>query len=382
MLAALAVCSAAFGPWGSAPRARAEARCAATMSAPLAELRTKEELRSGIAGFYDKSSGIWERVWGEHMHHGYYPGGAKKDHRQAQVDMIDEVLAWSGAADRARAQPASRPLRILDVGCGIGGSTRHIAREYGMVGEGITLSPVQAERANALTARQGLSDALVFSVADALQMPYADDSFDLVWSLESGEHMPDREKFVSELARVLKPGGDLIVVAWCHRDLRPDEDALQPRESRRVAPLAIRDAPASLIAAAADAGCPVRLALIAVIRRAQTAPAHLARVLPARVVVRRRLRTPRESLGPARHSHGRLDRRRRAVLASGHFERLSPAQSARPPALGALDAAWRARHAAHDTRLPQGRHQVRADPRVKAGAIAAPAAARRNVAFM
>ena len=246
MLAALAVCSAAFGPWGSAPRARAEARCAATMAAPLAELRTKEELRSGIAGFYDKSSGIWERVWGEHMHHGYYPGGAKKDHRQAQVDMIDEVLAWSGVADRARAQPASRPLRILDVGCGIGGSTRHIAREYGMVGEGITLSPVQAERANALTASQGLSDALVFSVADALQMPYADDSFDLVWSLESGEHMPDREKFVSELARVLKPGGDLVVVAWCHRDLRPDEDALQPRESRRVAPLAIRDAPASL----------------------------------------------------------------------------------------------------------------------------------------
>ena len=239
MLAALAVCSAAFGPWGPAPRARAEARCAATMAAPPAELRTKEELRSGIAGFYDKSSGIWERVWGEHMHHGYYPGGAKKDHRQAQVDMIDEVLTWSGVADRARAQPASQPLRILDVGCGIGGSTRHIAREYGMVGEGITLSSVQAERANALTASQGLSDALVFSVADALQMPYADDFFDLVWSLESGEHMPDREKFVSELARVLKPGGDLIVVAWCHRDLRPDEDALKPRESRRVAPLAI-----------------------------------------------------------------------------------------------------------------------------------------------
>ena len=141
-----------------------------------------------------------------------------------------------------------------------------------------------------------------------------------------------------------------------------------------------RDASAaSQMIATAAAGCRVRLALTAVTQRAQTAPAHLARVLPARVVVRRRLRPPREGLGPARHSHRRLDRRRREVLASGHFERLSPAQSARPPALGALDAAWRARHAAHDTRLPQGRHQVRADPRVKAGAIAAPAAARRNV---
>ena len=198
-------------PRGAAPHARA--RCAASMAAPPAELRTEDELKTGIAGFYDASSGIWERVWGEHMHHGYYPGGARKEHRQAQVDMIDEVLAWSGVAARARARPKSRPLRILDVGCGIGGSTRHMAREYGMVGEGIPLSPVQAARANALTADQGLAGALVFSVADALQMPFADGSFDLAWSLEAGEHMPDRQRFVGELARVLKPGGDLVVVA-------------------------------------------------------------------------------------------------------------------------------------------------------------------------
>ena len=79
-------------------------------------------------------------------------------------------------------------------------------------GVGITLSPVQVARANALSAEQGLGDRHQFEVADALAMPFADDSFDLVWSMESGEHMPDKRQFVSELARVCKPGGTVLVL--------------------------------------------------------------------------------------------------------------------------------------------------------------------------
>ncbi len=54
-------------------------------------------------------------------------------------------------------------------------------------------------------------------VADALQQPFDDNTFDLVWSLESGEHMPDKKQFVGELARVCAPGGRIIIVTWCHR---------------------------------------------------------------------------------------------------------------------------------------------------------------------
>ena len=62
-------------------------------------------------------------------------------------------------------------------------------------------------------------------------MPFADASFDLVWSMESGEHMPDKRRFVRELARVCAPGGGrIIVVTWCHRVLGPDETALRPEE--------------------------------------------------------------------------------------------------------------------------------------------------------
>ena len=62
---------------------------------------------------------------------------------------------------------------------------------------------MQAGRAQQLSDEQGLGDKLGFQVADALRMPFADDSFDLVWSLESGEHMPDKRQFVSELTRVV-----------------------------------------------------------------------------------------------------------------------------------------------------------------------------------
>mmetsp|Transcript_26619 Transcript_26619/g.54507 ORF Transcript_26619/g.54507 Transcript_26619/m.54507 type:complete len:172 (-) Transcript_26619:454-969(-) len=63
-------------------------------------------------------------------------------------------------------------------------------------------------------------------------MPFEDGSFDLVWSFESGEHMPDKPKFVSELARVCSPGGRVIVVTWCHRDLGPGETSLTAKEER------------------------------------------------------------------------------------------------------------------------------------------------------
>lgn len=216
----------------------AAARPAAAIRLPIAtrpasqDIRTRDELSKGIAHFYDSSSGVWEKVWGEHMHHGYYgPKGEDKlkGHQQAQVDMCDETLRWAGV-DEAVDKP-----HVLDVGCGIGGSSRHIARKYGGTGVGITLSSVQAARANAISADQGLGDRLSFQVADALAMPFPDNTFDLVWSMESGEHMPDKRQFVSELARVCKPGGRVIVVAWCHRDLAPGETALSDKEERLLA---------------------------------------------------------------------------------------------------------------------------------------------------
>ncbi|MBI4781163.1 MAG: methyltransferase domain-containing protein [Oscillatoriophycideae cyanobacterium NC_groundwater_1537_Pr4_S-0.65um_50_18] len=167
-------------------------------------------LQQQIQQFYDASSGLWEQIWGEHMHHGYYgeAGTERKERRQAQIDLIEELLKW---ADIQQA------TQILDVGCGIGGSSLYLAEKYQATVTGITLSPVQANRAIARAQAAGLGDRATFQVADALEMPFADQSFDLVWSLESGEHMPDKQKFLQECYRVLKPGGKFIFVTWCHR---------------------------------------------------------------------------------------------------------------------------------------------------------------------
>ncbi|AKG21717.1 methyltransferase domain-containing protein [Calothrix sp. 336/3] len=180
-------------------------------------------LKERIQQFYDASSGLWEEIWGEHMHHGYYgaDGQEKKERRQAQIDLIEEILQWSGV---------EKAENILDVGCGIGGSSLYLAAKFNAVATGITLSPVQANRAQERARELGLATRSNFLVADAQEMPFEDNSFDLVWSLESGEHMPDKTKFLQECYRVLKPGGKLIFVTWCHR---PVDTAPLTREEVR-----------------------------------------------------------------------------------------------------------------------------------------------------
>jgi tocopherol O-methyltransferase len=183
-------------------------------------------LYQDIREFYDASSGLWESIWGEHMHHGYYGknGNYKLDRRQAQIELIEELLLWSGYNRN------NSPQNILDVGCGIGGSTLYLAKKFGCQATGITLSPVQATRAIARATEACLDSQVDFTVANALAMPFEDDTFDLVWSLESGEHMPDKEKFLGECYRVLKPGGKLILATWCHRETDSVAGDLTPSE--------------------------------------------------------------------------------------------------------------------------------------------------------
>ncbi|KAL2644900.1 hypothetical protein R1flu_012487 [Riccia fluitans] len=190
--------------------------------------RSVPELNEGIATFYNESSGLWEEIWGEHMHHGYYDSESSENvnHIEAQIRMIDECLKWAGIPEDEENKPAT----IVDVGCGIGGSSRYLSEKYKANVKGITLSPIQAQRATALTAEQGLSNSVSFLVADALNQPFADGEFDLVWSMESGEHMPDKRKFLQELVRVTAPNGRVLIVTWCHRDLKPQELSLTPDE--------------------------------------------------------------------------------------------------------------------------------------------------------
>lgn len=217
-------------PATTAPPAAPPAR-APPPSLPPADAAT---LRAGIAQFYDESTGLWEAMWGDQLHHGLYRAddSPHKTNYDAQVDMIDALLSWAGV---------SNVTRMADVGCGVCGSARHVATAFpGASAVGVTLSPHQASRANALSAAAGLSDRVKAVVGDAVDPEAAggalqEGAFDLVWSLESGEHMPDKRAFVRRLAALAAPGGRVIVATWVHRDLGVGEEGLAPREEKLLA---------------------------------------------------------------------------------------------------------------------------------------------------
>ena len=170
------------------------------------------ESTASVAEAYDRwtDDRLLERLWGEHVHLGHYGSPPRRrDFRRAKEDFVHELVRWSGLD---QLPPGSR---VLDVGCGIGGSARILARDYGLDVLGISISPGQIRRAQELTP-QGLSCR--FAVMDALALELPDASFDAVWSVEAGPHMPDKQRYADELLRVLKPGGRLAVADWNRRD--------------------------------------------------------------------------------------------------------------------------------------------------------------------
>ncbi|NJK99658.1 MAG: methyltransferase domain-containing protein [Spirulinaceae cyanobacterium SM2_1_0] len=167
-----------------------------------------------VANAYDQwtEDGILEFYWGEHIHLGHYGSPPQRqDFLAAKVDFVHEMVRWAGL------DQLPRGTTVLDVGCGIGGSSRILARDYGFAVTGVTISPQQVARAQELTPAD--LDA-TFAVDDAMALSFPDASFDVVWSIEAGPHMPDKAVFARELLRVLKPGGILVVADWNQRDDR------------------------------------------------------------------------------------------------------------------------------------------------------------------
>ncbi len=98
-------------------------------------------------------------------------------------------------------------MRVLDVGCGIGGPARYLAHHLGVTVQGVDLTPGSVRTAESLTRRSGLEALVQFSVASALELPFDDGSFDAATMLHVGMNIPDKAAAFREIHRVLKPGG-------------------------------------------------------------------------------------------------------------------------------------------------------------------------------
>ncbi len=97
--------------------------------------------------------------------------------------------------------------KVLDVGSGVGGASRLLASEYGCHVTGLDLTVEYCEVAQALANRLGLSALVDYRPGSALEMPFEDNSFDIVWTQHAAMNIADKPKLYSEIARVLRPDG-------------------------------------------------------------------------------------------------------------------------------------------------------------------------------
>jgi len=100
---------------------------------------------------------------------------------------------------------------VLDVGCGIGGPSRFLAKAFGCRGTGLDLTAEFVEVANMLAHRTELAGKVTYRQGDALDLPFPDASFDLVWSQNAAMNIADRDRLYAEMRRVLRPAGRLAI---------------------------------------------------------------------------------------------------------------------------------------------------------------------------
>jgi len=99
---------------------------------------------------------------------------------------------------------------VLDVGCGLGGTARYLSEKYKCNVVGIDLTEEYISIGKKLTEFVGLSDRVDLHHGSALEIPYEDERFDIVWTEHVQMNVVDKHRFYSEIARVLKPGGRLL----------------------------------------------------------------------------------------------------------------------------------------------------------------------------
>ena len=171
---------------------------------PITQNRT--EITKKIAKFWNMGSDAWKDVLGIHIHHGYFNGYENTTSDEAQIVLMQNIINLI---------PEQNIESILDAGCGMGGASVFLEKHYHAAVRGITLSRRQMEIANEY-ARQHNAANIHFSIEDALEMQTIDnETFDLVWSLESCEQFYDKARFLKQAHRVLKKNGVLALATWC-----------------------------------------------------------------------------------------------------------------------------------------------------------------------
>lgn len=154
--------------------------------------------------YYQLVTDFYEYGWGQSFHFAARRAGERYKDSLARHEVH--------LAERLGLKPG---LRALDVGCGVGGPMRTIARHSGAHVTGLTIAPYQVERARAHNLKAGLSHLCEPVLGDFNQMTFGPATFDAAYTLEACCHAADRRGPFAEVFRVLKPGALFAGYDWC-----------------------------------------------------------------------------------------------------------------------------------------------------------------------
>lgn len=166
-----------------------------------------ERLRS----YYEDSWFDYRLLWLDPrtraMHFGYDAGRGRR-HGDSLLALNEVMAARVGLADGAR---------VLDAGCGVGGTAFWLTEQRAADVVGVNLVADHVERARRYTAERNLGGRPQFEVRDYCDTGFAPESFDVVWATESACHAPAKAPFAAEAFRLLRPGGRLVMAEYLTR---------------------------------------------------------------------------------------------------------------------------------------------------------------------
>ena len=164
-------------------------------------LMQQKAITEKIIEHYNIISPFYKNLWSEHIHHGYYATG-KESKKEATENLIKLIVEKSGLKNNSK---------VLDVGCGIGGTSVWLANNMNCKVTGITISPVQVTMARKASAK--IKNRPKFLAADANNLGFLG-KFDAIFAIETVSHYADRENFFRNAANMLNNGGCMIITDW------------------------------------------------------------------------------------------------------------------------------------------------------------------------
>ncbi|MFI9788327.1 methyltransferase domain-containing protein [Kitasatospora sp. NPDC051984] len=197
----------------------------------------------GVASFYEGLAQVLNNVWGENLHYGYWEDDADTSTVEVATARLNDLMV-------TLLDPAPGAT-ILDIGCGVGKPALQLVAARDVRVTGIAIADVEVEQANERAKEAGRSDVATFRNADVTDLPFEDGSFDGAWALESLLHVPDRNRALAETARVLRPGGRLVIADTVERPpMSPEGRKVldEIRAAYHVSPYATADEYAGLLA--------------------------------------------------------------------------------------------------------------------------------------